>query len=879
MTRYAAFLLLGVELGAPSAVLAQKARIAVVVTDSAAGAPLAGVRVTWRATTADFTATRVTDNHGRVTLLEVPLGEYEVALGRVGYAPRSVPAVEVTAAGLTLQVSLSARGVLLDPIVVSASRDEQAWLDAPASVSVIGRSEIESNAYFTPLEQIRTVPGVDFASKGLEQHTFEVRGPRATQAAALLMLADYRYAELPSLGFNVSYLVPTTREDIARIELVRGPAAALYGPGAARGVLHIITRSPFESPGMVVSVSGGERATLHGTVRYAAVLRPRLALAVSGDFFRGDDWARTDSVENANRAAAISRGADPDTLLIARRDYGIGRAGGEARLDWRFGSGSEVVAKGGVAEAINNIDVTNAGGIQVQHWRSSYLQGWLRSGRLFANAMYNTSDAGDTYFLRTGQHLADESQQIAAQIQHGGRLGHVRLVYGADVRWTVPRTAGTVHGQFEDDDRVAEAGAYVQGLVEAASRVELVAALRADHHSRLDDVVLSPRAGIVFKLGSTQALRLTYNRAFSSPAPIDLFQDLRVGALPGPGDFGLRAEGIPPGGFTFRRDCGGLCMRSPFNPGGPNAWLPAEATRVWQGVVAILKQQGVDLSDIPAPAASQVGTNIAALLRGTGSFVPVPPDEVQDIEPLRREITNVVELGYKARLGDFRLAVDAWISRVNDRLVPFATSITPSVFFEAATLARYLSAFMDPAQAGALAAQIARMPVGTVSPQETVHFIDLLFTSRQRQSYTLWGIDLATDLELTPGLSAGATYSWVSDDSLAGSLPDAPVILNVPRTKGSLRLSYEMPSSGASATIQTRAVSGFPLARGLVGAYREWHIAGYVVVDLRLTYRLGGSHNVTVSAEVQNLLDQDHHEMAGAPALGRLAFVGVRTEF
>ena len=116
---------------------------------------------------------------------------------------------------------------------------------------------------------MRTVTGVDFASKGLLQHTYAVRGGRAANSAALLTLTDYRNAGLPSLRLNVPYLVPTTSDDIERIEVIRGPAGALYGPNSDRGVLHIITRSPFESQGTNISVTGGERSVFQGSVRHA----------------------------------------------------------------------------------------------------------------------------------------------------------------------------------------------------------------------------------------------------------------------------------------------------------------------------------------------------------------------------------------------------------------------------------------------------------------------------------------------------------------------------------------------------------------------------------------------------------------------------------
>ena len=381
-----------------SPAVAQNTQVRGFVADSSTGAPLAQVRVEWTlsGSASRSALTTYTNESGRFTTVLSP-GSYAVALRRVGYAPTRLERLNVSGANSTLRVRLTAVGVPVDPVVISASRSEQTQLDAPASTSVIERDAAAADLRVSPFEQIRELPGVDFAAKGLLQNTFEVRGPRGPTSGALLMLTDGRYAELPSIGLNVSYLVPVTREDIDRIEVVRGPAAALYGPGAPRGVLHIITRSPFESRGGVASFTGGNRSVRQATVRYAGVVRPRLAASLSADYFQGEDWPMVDSTEIRNRNAALKAGANPDTVRIGLRDPFIRRAGGEVRIDWRPGGETEVVTKSGIADAMNLIDLAGPGAVQLHGWRSWYVQSKVQHGRLMANLVFNANDAGNTY--------------------------------------------------------------------------------------------------------------------------------------------------------------------------------------------------------------------------------------------------------------------------------------------------------------------------------------------------------------------------------------------------------------------------------------------------------------------------------------------------
>ena len=856
-----------------SAAVAQMTRVGGVVTDSTTGAPVAQVRVEWRADArgSPSALTTYTDDAGRFAVALTP-GSYAATLKRVGYAPKRIEHVEVVGANSTLNVRLAAIGVPVDGVVVSASRSEQTQLDAPASTSVIERDAVVADLRFNPFEQIRELPGVDYSAKGLVQNTFEVRGPRGPNSAAMLVLTDGRNAELPSIGLNVSYLVPVTREDIDRIEVVRGPAAALYGPGAVRGVLHIITRSPFESRGGVVSLTAGGRSVRQATGRYAGMIRPRVAMSLSADYFEGKDWPAVDSTEMRNREMAVAVGADPDTLRIGLRDPFIRRAGGEVRVDWRPGARSEVVTKSGIADAMNLIDLAGMASVQLRDWRSWYVQSNVQHGRLMANLAFNANDAGDTFFLRTGLPLVEKSRVASAQLQHGARRRGVDLVYGLDIRATDPRTEGTVHGQYEDDDFLVEAGAYGQATTALGSRVQLVTALRVDHHSVLQDLVFEPRMGILYKAGRAHTLRLTYNHAYNSPPPADLFRDMRLGALPGL-PYALRTEARPRTGFTFRRDCNGLCMRSPFSISAADRYLPADATLLWQEMVTLLGQRGLNIADIPAPGSTSVSTILATFNQAARAFERVMPADVRDLSPTRRQLTDVLEIGYKGVLhGGQAMSVDAYLTHVRHRSLG-ATAITPNVFFDKVSLQQYLGQFRTGAAAAQLAATLAQIPVGTVAPIQSPYSADILLVSREEQSYTIYGVDVSGELPLGTQGSVFATYSWASYDSISRAMPDVPVNLAIPENKASVTMSYGGPAAVLRSSLSARAVGPFRAA----GALAQ-RVSGYAVMDASLTARLE-RNRVSVSVEAQNLLDRRHREFPGGAVLGRILVLRTRLEF
>jgi iron complex outermembrane receptor protein len=845
------------------------------VLDSATAAVLPLVRVEVSSGAVRSVAT--TDEHGRFRLSGIPAGVASLRVTRIGYRPAVLDPAITPGDTLDVTVRLAAAGVPLDPVIVSASRAPETALDAPAAVSVVGREELQESALLAPVEVIRDEPGVDMVTKGLIQRTFSVRGDATVNSGALLLLTDYRYAALPSVAFNIPYLIAAGAEDFDRIELVRGPASALYGPGAPRGVLHLVSRSPFESRCGAVAVTAGSRSSMGGEVRVAERVSGRLALKISGSYLQGDDWESTDAQELESREAAIAGGANPDTLLIGLRDFNLGRASGEGRLDWRPDDRTEVVTTFGAAQALTAVDMTPFGGIQGQDWRYSFGQIRMARDRFTANVFYNWSDAGGSYVLRTGAPLVDDSRVLVGQLQHGTAAGPVDLLYGADLRWTNPRTEGTISGVNEDSDNTTEIGGYAHATWAVSARVEAIGALRVDHHTALNDVALSPRLALVYKPAPTQALRASYNRAFTSPDANDLFLDIVADefGIPGVFSYAIRGTGVPKDGFHFRRDCDGrMCMRSPFARGGPSQYLPADATLLWPALVAYAQSEGIDLSGIPAPDASQVGTRLARLdiSADEPAFVDVDPADVTDVEGEGRTITNALEVGYKGFFGDrVALTADLWMARVSD-VAGSQYVATPSVFFDQATLQAYLAGYMPAAEAAQLAGAIAQIPAGTVSPEETAHYTDLLAVSPRGGAYTLWGADLGLDLALTRTVTVGGTYSWVSADTIPNVEVLGVVYLNAPRDKASGRVEARSERLGLTAGLRGRYVRSFPVKNGVY----EGYVDAYTLVDLALGLAIPGWRAATLTVTVQNLLDEKHIEFVGAPELGRFVLTRLR---
>jgi len=883
-------------LGAQRPALAQEGTVSGRVIDAEAGEPLPGVVVDLVTGGGRTVASATTGDNGEFRFANLGQGRYSLLFSSLGYETKRLDGIGVGEVAISVgTVELVSIAFRLNPVVVTVSREQEKALESPASVYTVDREAIEERPSTTSVDHVLGLPGADVFTSGLAQHNVAARGFNNVFNAALFVLTDNRWASVPSLRVNAYNLIPATNEDIDRVEFVLGPGSALYGPNVDKGVLHIITRSPLDHQETAVSMTGGEREIFQGSFRHAGLLGENVGYKLSGLYFRGADWKYDDEAE------------------IIARDFDQERFQGDVRFDIRLDDQSTLVFNGGASRLASSIEMTQIGAAQADGWMYSYLQGRFRRGSLFAQAYINLSDAGDTYTLRDGDRITDNSLLYAGQIQHGLSLGErQRFIYGAGLIRTVPRTDGEIMGRNEEDDDVTELGGYVQSETALSPRFDLVLAGRLDYHSGIEDLLLSPRAAIVFKPAAEHNFRLTYNRAFSQPETnmlsLDRLSLTDLDGLP----FPVRARGAPEKGFTFRRNCvnslgqEGLCMRSPFTSdllGQPDTTsLALDATLLWAAMVGIIAAEDPEIGELLAqmapPDASQVGTEMRLLNPTTERFDPV--SDVADIERMKSSITNSIEVGYKGLIGErLLLGVDVYYSRIEDFMGPLLVE-TPNVFMERNSLRDYLLAEaarlglpLDQVEAVVLASVMSGIPVATVTPDPIGESdaADILLSYRNFPSFEIWGADLGATFLLGSSLSFSGSYSFVSENFFGadelGGISD--LALNSPRNKASLSARYSSERRGLSAELRGRWVEGFPVASGVyVG-----RVKSYTLVDAQVSYALPISRSTEITLSALNLLtfaedtegervsifNGRHREMVGAPGLGRLLLLRVRQSF
>jgi len=160
---------------------------------------------------------------------------------------------------------------LMNIEITSASRKEQRAMDVAAAVFVITHDDIRRSGMTTIPDLLRLAPGVNVAQINSNKWGVSVRGFNAMYANKLLVLVDGRSIYNRIFSGVLWDTEDLMLDDIDRIEVIRGPGAAMWGANAVNAVINIVTKAAADTQGSLVRVDTG-RAGEQAGVRYGGTL-------------------------------------------------------------------------------------------------------------------------------------------------------------------------------------------------------------------------------------------------------------------------------------------------------------------------------------------------------------------------------------------------------------------------------------------------------------------------------------------------------------------------------------------------------------------------------------------------------------------------------
>jgi len=145
------------------------------------------------------------------------------------------------------------------PTVLSANRLATPQLEAPAAITVIDKQLIEASGAKEIADLFRLVPGMQVGHYSGHFPIVSYHGMSDIFSRRMQVLVDGSSVYLPSSGGVTWSDLPWQIEDIERIEVIRGPAGATYGPNSFLGVINIITTHASQDQGSTAKATIGDQ--------------------------------------------------------------------------------------------------------------------------------------------------------------------------------------------------------------------------------------------------------------------------------------------------------------------------------------------------------------------------------------------------------------------------------------------------------------------------------------------------------------------------------------------------------------------------------------------------------------------------------------------
>lgn len=752
---------------------------------------------------------QISDADGFFLLSGVPEGTYELSFTLEDNAlTRSDVDVEdgqTATVDLTVDWQVSFFGAIT---VTSASRQAERIVDAPSAVTLISAEEIERQAAHGQIPKLlEFTPGVEITQSGIYDFNLNTRGFNSSLNRRVATLIDGRNPAVPFLGAQEWAAISFPLDDMASMELVRGPSAALYGANASSGVLNIVTKAPRFSQGGQVRVTGGELSTFNADLRWAGQLgnggwyyKILGGVRDHGDFTVSRNGAAEYSVP-CNARAGIVTDCLPQEAVPLDPENADKIAFGALRIDKYFDGGSLLTLEGGNSSIEGPAFQTGIGRVQLVDIERPWARANFSTVHWNVLGSYNRRDASDQTALASGTRLVldTESVQFEAQGNWDFAKDKGRVVVGGsykdeDIDSLDPAT-GAQTLIFEPVG--ATSGALFGQLDWAATdKLKVVIAGRWDT-SDLHDNQFSPKASLVYSLADDQTLRLTYNEAFQVPNYSEFFLQGNVAA---PVDLSA-IEGICLiGGVS----CG-------FAPGPTrilavgNENLEVEEVQMWEvGYSAIINNRAFVTIDyynsqndnFITDLIPQLGTSLGRVNSNFGPYTPPA-----DLDP-----------GLQALL-----------------LATLQGALGPSFFI--------------------LSNNFDGTPIFAAASYTNFGKVDTQ------------GIDVGINYYINDAWNLSGSYSWF-DFEIQDSDPSLENILqpNTPENKFSVGIGWV--SGGWAAGLSGRWVDDF---RWAVGPF-QGTVESYFTADLNVNYEI--SDNWSAGINWSNVFDEVHYESFGGDLLG-----------
>lgn len=265
------------------------------VLDGASKTPLQWVKIVEQGSKQGV----VSDELGKFTInLDfTQQASYPLSFKLLGYDDLTL---EVNKSTSELNVNLSPNFKAFNDVVVSGTRVAETIFQSPVSIQRLSAKDIAAASSGNFYESLKNLRGVDLSTSSAGFQAVNMRGFNSTSPVRIVQFVDGMDNQAPGLNFPVGNLVGANPLDVQSIEVITGPASALYGPNAFQGVVNMISKDPYQFQGVSAELKTGSRNLMEGNFRYAQAFgkNQKFGLKITASYLQMKDWLADDPSAN-----------------------------------------------------------------------------------------------------------------------------------------------------------------------------------------------------------------------------------------------------------------------------------------------------------------------------------------------------------------------------------------------------------------------------------------------------------------------------------------------------------------------------------------------------------------------------------------------------
>ena len=207
----------------------------------------------------------------------------------------------------------------LDEVVVTASRVEEQVKETPVTINVVSNKELETIKIRNASDVMNRLPGTYTHNFGGESELTSIRVPTHFTNPYTIVLVD----GLPTTSYgsgSSGQLREINIRNIERIEVIKGPASALYGSNAIGGIVNIITKDPSPEPRVNVWGEYGEYDQWRGGVT-GSMSNDRFSFFFDANYANSDNWRQHSEYDKTAGSVKLQYLPSETSLLALKLDY------------------------------------------------------------------------------------------------------------------------------------------------------------------------------------------------------------------------------------------------------------------------------------------------------------------------------------------------------------------------------------------------------------------------------------------------------------------------------------------------------------------------------------------------------------------------------